>query len=84
MLSKATRKSEVVFYGWSHLNVCMPSMVIINEPPRWAAMMTMLQAYCPRASSVTVSAENVENVVSPPRKPVMMSRRHSGDHPGAA
>ena len=30
------------------------------------------------ASSVTISAENVENVVSPPRKPVVTSSRASG------
>jgi hypothetical protein len=46
-------------------------------------------AKCTRASSAaiasrsswissTTSAENVENVVSAPRKPVIASRRHSG------
>ena len=57
----------------------MPSTVINNEPPRWAAIIATLQAYCPRASKGTVSAEKVEKVVSPQRKPVMMNKRHSGD-----
>ena len=41
-------------------------------------MMAAPQPYCPRISSVTVSAENVEKVVSPPRKPVVTSNRTSG------
>src|SRR6185312_17180858 len=62
----------VPFQCWaSHLMVIIPSIVITSEPARCENMMTNVQAYCPRKSSVTVSAEKVEKVVNPPRKPVM-------------
>jgi len=44
----------------------------------WAAN----QPYWPFSSSVADSAAKVENVVSPPRKPVAISRRSSGDRVG--
>src|SRR5579885_3414963 len=44
-----------------------PSTVIASEPIRCNATIASAQAYSARSSSVTVSAEKVENVVRPPR-----------------
>ncbi len=42
-------------------------------------MTTPAHRYSWRISSAVLSAENVENVVSPPRNPVVISSRISGD-----
>src|SRR5438128_2619207 len=56
----------------------MPAKVNANEPRRWLAIVIVPHRYSLRMSSVTISAENVENVVSPPRNPVVTSKRNSG------
>jgi hypothetical protein len=58
--------------------VAMPANVASTEPARCAPAAANAQAARPCCSSVTISAENVENVVSPPQKPVITSSRHSG------
>src|SRR5438552_12604850 len=49
------------------------------EPTTWLAMPIDAHRYSRRMSSVTISPENVENVVSPPRNPVVTSSRASGE-----
>lgn len=39
-------------------------------PATWMKMIKATKRYCPVCKRCTVSAENVENVVSPPRNPV--------------
>ena len=65
--------------GWVVRNiqtVPMPSSVIAMLPSRCAA--TVANAQFSRASIrfTTTSAEKVEKVVSPPRKPVTTNKRH--------
>jgi hypothetical protein len=52
----------------------MPRMVMARLPSRCTAICVPNQRYCPRNNSVSASAEKVEKVVRPPRKPVMMSK----------
>src|SRR6185437_12433206 len=56
-----------------------PKSVIPSVPITCTPMMPNVQPYWPRNSRVMVSPENVEKVVSPPRKPVVMNTRVSGD-----
>src|SRR6266511_4337475 len=56
----------------------MPAIVIASEPATWPPTAIDPHSHSLRSSSVTTSAENVENVVRPPRKPVVVSRRISG------
>src|SRR6267143_1873870 len=56
----------------------MPAKVMRMEPATCAPISTTVQPNCWRPSSVAASPEKVENVVSPPRKPVVMSKRASG------
>ena len=58
--------------------VAMPAKVIVTEPMTCNAIAPTAQLSRPCWSKVVSSAEKVENVVSPPQKPVMMKRRHSG------
>jgi len=53
-------------------------LVTYSLATRWR----LRRAWRPCWISVVTSAEKVENVVSPPRKPVTTSRRHSGGRPG--
>ena len=64
------------------LKVHTPSAVIIREPNRCAEAATSAHIGWPRAMRVKTSAEKLEMVVRPPRKPVMANRRHSGGKPG--
>ena len=57
----------------------MPRIVMSSDPARCAPISATAHPYCCLESRPTASAEKVENVVSPPRKPVMMKRRHSGE-----
>src|SRR5690348_7392972 len=59
--------------------ITKPSSVNASEPIRCKPIIASAHAYSCRNSSVTVSPENVEKVVSPPRKPVVMNSRSSGD-----
>src|SRR5581483_5570338 len=59
--------------------IAKPSSVIASEPTRCSEMSVRDHAYSCRSSSVTVSPENVEKVVSPPRNPGVMNNRNSGD-----
>src|SRR6266480_1501023 len=56
----------------------MPAKVMTMEPTTCAPTSAAVQPNCWRPRSVVASPEKVENVVSPPRKPVVMSRRASG------
>ena len=58
--------------------VRMPSAVSVSEPARCAPMAAIAQPTCDCESRPTTSAENVENVVRPPRKPVITKSRASG------
>jgi hypothetical protein len=62
----------------NNCQVARPAGVITSDPATWVAMALMAQARRPACSKVTTSAEKVEKVVSPPQKPVTMSKRHSG------
>ncbi len=56
-------------------------MILVHvktEPPTWITTALHAESSRPAPISVTISAENVENVVSPPQNPVMTSSRHSG------
>src|SRR5581483_4708569 len=56
----------------------IPASVMSTDPMTCAPTSAIVQPYCWRVMSrVTVSAENVEKVVSPPRNPVVTSRRIS-------
>src|SRR5205085_7093697 len=57
----------------------IPTTVMMSEPMTCPAMPIALHSNSLRKSSVVISAENVENVVRPPRKPVVTSSRISGD-----
>jgi hypothetical protein len=46
------------------------------------AIATSAAPFRPDCINNTTSAENVENVVSPPQKPVVMNKRHSGAKAG--
>ena len=56
----------------------IPASVIATEPNKWAAAAPQAASARPCCSNVTISAENVENVVRPPQNPVITNRRHSG------
>src|SRR5690349_5961621 len=56
-----------------------PTSVIAIEPTTCAPTPTTLHNHSRRRISVVISPENVEKVVSPPRNPVVSSRRASGD-----
>src|SRR3989442_9263496 len=56
----------------------MPAKVMAMEPTTCAPTSAAVQPSCWRPSSVAASPEKVENVVSPPRKPVVISKRASG------
>src|SRR2546422_258975 len=56
----------------------MPAKVMTMEPTTCAPTSAAVHPSCWRPSSVAASPEKVENVVSPPRKPVVMSKRASG------
>src|SRR5438105_6099911 len=56
-----------------------PSIVIASDPITCAPMPNMLHSHSRRSISVEISPENVENVVKPPRNPVVTMRRASGD-----
>ena len=58
--------------------VNIPSTVIISEPKRWVEIMVKAQLYCSLSNNVTVSEENAEKVVNPPKKPVIINNRASG------
>ena len=52
------------------------------EPATCTNMITATQKYCWRINKSTVSAEKVEKVVKPPRKPVTMNNWMWADNPG--
>src|SRR5690606_30743942 len=56
----------------------MPRIVMNNEPSTWIATAPVAHINRPCCSSATTSAENAENVVNPPRNPVITKSRHSG------
>src|SRR5438552_14641394 len=56
----------------------MPAKVMTMEPTTCAPTSAAVHPSCWRPSSVAASPEKVENVVSPPRKPVVISKRASG------
>jgi hypothetical protein len=58
--------------------VNMPTAVAPNEPSMCAPIATKAQPNCASPNRLTTSEENVENVVSPPRKPVMTNNLASG------
>src|SRR5207253_2361143 len=60
----------------------MPANVMTIEPMRCAPAAPRAHSARPCCMSVTTSAENVENVVSPPQKPVMTDKRHSAASAG--
>src|SRR5438067_2182530 len=58
--------------------VANPRMVSSSEPVKCTRASTAAIARRPDCSSWTTSAEYVENVVRPPRNPVIANSRHSG------
>ena len=64
--------------------MAMPANVINSEPSKWAATAPKAHTVRPDCSSITTSAEKVENVVKPPQKPVVTNSRHSGAKCGYA
>src|SRR5258706_13229330 len=56
----------------------MTSIVKTTEPTTWAEIASKPHTYSLCESSVTISAEKVEKVERPPRKPVVISNRISG------
>src|SRR3546814_7393824 len=58
--------------------VASPARVISSEPPTCSTMAPAKTPNRPCWNSSAISAENDENVVKPPQKPVMISSRHSG------
>ena len=56
----------------------------ISDPHTCRVMAPAAMARRCSCNSVPISAVKVEKVVSPPRKPVMISSRHSGARPGMA
>src|SRR5690625_42627 len=66
------------------ITVAMPRKVIINEPATCATMPAMAHDHRPPCNNPTISAEKLEKVVSEPRNPVMISKRHVGDSCGQA
>ncbi len=60
------------------LTVSMPSAVMEKEPKRCTPASTLPHKYSDLEKSVTTSAEKVEKVVSPPRKPVTAKSLASG------
>ena len=59
--------------------VVIPARVISTDPATCAAAAPSAQESRPCCSNIASSAEKVEKVVSPPQKPVMISKRHSGE-----
>src|SRR6476660_6555892 len=70
-------------HGDPHVNSIrasrIPSTVNATDPTTWNPIVSALHSHSRRTSSVVTSAENVENVVRPPKNPVVMSSRTSGD-----
>lgn len=66
------------------ITVPIPSSVIATLPATCTAIAPNAHCTRPAVSCPTTSAEKAENVVRPPRKPVMTSSRHSGDREGCA
>ncbi len=56
-------------------DVSEPKAVKANEPVKCASVVASAHAVCPCCICVTTSAEKVEKVVNPPRKPVMTKSR---------
>jgi hypothetical protein len=63
---------------FAHATVPIPANVINTEPARCNAAAPYAPSDRPCSSNATISDEKVENVVSPPQKPVMTNNRHSG------
>ncbi|BAK13096.1 protein CrcB CrcB [Pantoea ananatis AJ13355] len=59
-----------------------PAKLISNEPMTCTSALLIAHRYLPVCNKVINSAVNVENVVSPPHKPVMMSNRQAGSSEG--
>ena len=55
-------------------------MVSASEPTTWDAIAIVPHKYSLRSSRVTISAENVENVVRPPRNPVVVEQLQLRTH----
>ena len=60
----------------------MPANVSSNEPTKCVPIATNAVPFLPDCIKTTTSAENVENVVSPPQNPVVTNKRHSGAKAG--
>ena len=58
--------------------VNIPSAVAPKEPSIWAPIATKAQPNWTWPDKVTTCEENVENLVRPPTKPVLMKSRASG------
>ena len=56
--------------------VASPSIVMASEPMTWMPMAPTAQTRRPSCRWEVTSAEKVEKMVSPPRKPVMISSFH--------
>src|SRR5690606_17368304 len=65
-------------------SVAKPAPVASKDPPTCNPTWASAQPYCWRDSSSKASAENAENVVSAPRKPVTTNSRTCGDTPGSS
>ena len=60
----------------------MPKSVINRLPKTCKVTMTPAPPRRPAINAATTSDENVEKVVSPPRNPVTVNKRHCGDSCG--
>jgi hypothetical protein len=60
----------------------MPRTVNKIEPQTCISAKPKPHVSCPRSRRETTSAEKLEKVVSPPKKPVMIKSLHSGETEG--
>jgi len=62
--------------------VKIPKKVKTKDPTRCNSAVPSAQVYSPRCKKLTTSAEKLEKVVRPPKKPVITNNFHSGDRFG--
>ena len=60
----------------------MPKKVSAREPIKCSKAVPSAQVNSPRCMRPTTSAEKLEKVVKPPRKPVITNNFHSGERLG--
>ena len=73
-----TRVQASITYPLNVDMVSMPSNVRQTDPSTCTVIAPMAHPNLLSCNRETISAENVENVVSPPKKPVMINKRISG------